>query len=115
MRGARPQGLTPQQLYAVLRAIETRFGRERRERWAARTLDLDIVAMDGLSGTFGAITLPHPRMHERAFVLGAAGRDRAGLAPPGPRRHAGDVLLAARSEIPISRLAVSEPETAPCG
>ena len=64
-----PAGLSPQQLYAVLRDIELSFGRERRDRWAARTLDLDIVAMEGRAGTFGAITLPHPRMHERAFVL----------------------------------------------
>lgn len=62
-------GFSPETLYEVLRQIESRFGRERRERWAARTLDLDIVAFDGFAGTFGAITLPHPRMHERAFVL----------------------------------------------
>jgi 2-amino-4-hydroxy-6-hydroxymethyldihydropteridine diphosphokinase len=62
-------GLAPQPLYETLAAIERRFGRERRERWAARTLDLDIVAMDGFVGTYGALTVPHPRMHERAFVL----------------------------------------------
>jgi 2-amino-4-hydroxy-6-hydroxymethyldihydropteridine diphosphokinase len=64
-----PAGLSPQPLYERLRAIELNFGRERRERWAARTLDLDIVALDGFVGTFGAITLPHPRMHKRSFVL----------------------------------------------
>jgi len=61
--------VSPQALYRSLRAIELQFGRERRERWAARTLDLDILAMDGLLGTFGEVTLPHPRMQERAFVL----------------------------------------------
>lgn len=60
---------TPQHLYAALRAIEMQFGRERRERWGPRTLDLDIVSMNDLAGTFGEITLPHPRMQERAFVL----------------------------------------------
>jgi len=60
--------LQPQPLYETLAAIERRFGRERRIRWAPRTLDLDIIAMDGFVGTFGEITLPHPRMHERAFV-----------------------------------------------
>lgn len=64
-----PQGLNPQPLYQTLYEIEARFGRERRERWASRTLDLDIVAMGQLSGEFGGVTLPHPRMHERAFVL----------------------------------------------
>jgi 2-amino-4-hydroxy-6-hydroxymethyldihydropteridine diphosphokinase len=64
-----PGGATPQQLYAVLREIERSFGRERRERWGPRTLDLDILAIGELAGTFGDITLPHPRMHVRAFVL----------------------------------------------
>lgn len=59
----------PQALYDVLREIETRYGRERREKWAARTLDLDIVAMDGFVGTFGDIRLPHGRLDKRAFVL----------------------------------------------
>ncbi len=60
---------TPQSLYAVLRDVEARFGRERRTRWAARTLDLDIIAVDGVAGDFEGIEIPHPRMHERAFVL----------------------------------------------
>jgi 2-amino-4-hydroxy-6-hydroxymethyldihydropteridine diphosphokinase len=64
-----PQGLSPQPLYQTLREIEAQFGRERRERWASRTLDLDIIAMDGCEGTLDGLTLPHPRMHERAFVL----------------------------------------------
>ncbi len=64
-----PGSRSPQELYGVLRQIEARFGRERRERWAPRTLDLDIVAIDDLAGVFGSIELPHPRMHERAFVL----------------------------------------------
>jgi 2-amino-4-hydroxy-6-hydroxymethyldihydropteridine diphosphokinase len=56
-------------VYETLRAIEMQFGRDRREIWAARTLDLDIVVMDNLVGEFDGIVLPHPRMHERAFVL----------------------------------------------
>lgn len=64
-----PAGVSPQALYDVLRQIELQFGRERRERYAARTLDLDVVAIDGRSGAFGGIALPHPRMHERPFVL----------------------------------------------
>lgn len=62
-------GLAPQPLYEVLAAIERRFGRDRREKWAPRTLDLDIVAMDGFVGVFEGVDLPHPRMGERAFVL----------------------------------------------
>jgi 2-amino-4-hydroxy-6-hydroxymethyldihydropteridine diphosphokinase len=63
------EGASPQELWEALRATELRFGRERRERWAARTLDLDIIAIEGVEGAFGEITIPHPRMQERAFVL----------------------------------------------
>lgn len=64
-----PVGLKPEALYRTLRAIEQRFGRTRRDRWDARTLDLDILAMDGFVGAFGELSLPHARMHERRFVL----------------------------------------------
>ncbi len=66
---ADPGALGPEALYLKLRAIETDFGRERRERWGPRTLDLDILAMEGFVGEFGPLTLPHKRLHERAFVL----------------------------------------------
>ena len=62
-------GVSPEALYGRLRDIELRFGRERRDQWQARTLDLDIVAIGGVVGAFGEVRLPHPRMHERAFVL----------------------------------------------
>jgi 2-amino-4-hydroxy-6-hydroxymethyldihydropteridine diphosphokinase len=65
-----PGALGPEGLYAVLAEVERSFGRERRRRWAARTLDLDILDFRGLiqAGTHG-LKLPHPRMSERAFVL----------------------------------------------
>ncbi|MBL8537230.1 MAG: 2-amino-4-hydroxy-6-hydroxymethyldihydropteridine diphosphokinase [Hyphomonadaceae bacterium] len=59
----------PPGLYELLLGVERRFGRDRRERWAARTLDLDILAIEGAVGRFGDLELPHARMHERAFVL----------------------------------------------
>jgi len=62
-------GLEPQPLYEKLAAIERSFGRDRREKWASRTLDLDIVAMEGFVGLFEHVELPHPRMQDRAFVL----------------------------------------------
>ena len=50
------------------RAEETR-GRLRSRRWGPRTLDVDVVSVDGLSSASPRLTLPHPRAHERAFVL----------------------------------------------
>ena len=83
------QGVSPQALLKTLRGIELQFGRERRERWAARTLDLDIIAMEGFEGAFGEVTLPHPRMQERSFVLAPL----AEIAPDW--RHPVSGLLAA--------------------
>lgn len=82
----------PRALYDVLRAIEQRFGRERRERWGARTLDLDIVAMGDLLGSFDGIELPHPRMAERAFVLAPLAELEPGWRHPVLGRKAAALL-----------------------
>lgn len=62
-------GREPEQVFAILLEVERVFGRVRRDRWGARTLDLDILAMGEFAGAFGGISLPHARMAERAFVL----------------------------------------------
>jgi 2-amino-4-hydroxy-6-hydroxymethyldihydropteridine diphosphokinase len=61
--------LAPRPLLHELLAIEDVCGRFRREVWGPRTLDLDIIAYDGVEMETGALTLPHPRARERAFVL----------------------------------------------
>ena len=62
--------LGPAELLALLHRIEDRFGRKRRMRNEPRVLDLDLLDYDGrvLPAGTGPM-LPHPRMHERAFVL----------------------------------------------
>ena len=54
---------------AALHRIERRFGRVRIERNAARVLDLDLLDFAGMVSASSNLALPHPRMHERAFVL----------------------------------------------
>jgi 2-amino-4-hydroxy-6-hydroxymethyldihydropteridine diphosphokinase len=61
--------IRPEALLASLQAIETRFGRRRSEPNAARTLDLDLIDLDGLIRDTPDPILPHPRTHQRAFVL----------------------------------------------
>ena len=56
-------------LLEALQRIETEHGRERRERWGARTLDLDILLYGDLRIDTPELTVPHPRMAERNFVL----------------------------------------------
>lgn len=61
--------LAPSVLLGYLHAVETRHGRERRERWGDRTLDLDLVAYGDVVSADPLLLLPHPRAAERDFVL----------------------------------------------
>ena len=63
--------LDPHALLATLQKIEVQFGRDRsrERRWGPRTLDLDLLAYGDLSMREPELTLPHPRVFERAFVL----------------------------------------------
>jgi 2-amino-4-hydroxy-6-hydroxymethyldihydropteridine diphosphokinase len=61
--------LSAAQLLAALQDIERRHGRERPYANAPRTLDLDLLLYDEAAFESAMLTLPHPRMHQRAFVL----------------------------------------------
>ncbi len=61
--------LAPEALWEVLHGIEQQLGRERRERWAARRVDLDLLLYGERVLRTPQLTIPHPRMHERLFVL----------------------------------------------
>ena len=63
--------LDPHALLFVLHKVEQKFGRDRatERRWGPRTLDLDLIAYDSVSIDKPELTLPHPRLFERAFVL----------------------------------------------
>jgi 2-amino-4-hydroxy-6-hydroxymethyldihydropteridine diphosphokinase len=62
-------GLSADRLLAELQDIENRHGRARSFANAPRTLDLDLLTFDGLEMASERLTLPHPRIQERAFVL----------------------------------------------
>ncbi len=95
--------LAPQALLDVLQTVERTFGRDRAKerRWGPRTLDLDLIAYDDLALQSEALTLPHPRLFERAFVL-------VPLAEMAPQRKIGGrsvkAALAALSSAGIERL-----------
>lgn len=93
--------LPPLALLAALQAIEQRHGRERPYRNAPRTLDLDLLLYGGQSIDLPTLTVPHPRMHERAFVL----RPLMDLAPGLTLAQGGLAALLARcADQPIRRL-----------
>jgi 2-amino-4-hydroxy-6-hydroxymethyldihydropteridine diphosphokinase len=61
--------LTPRQLLGVCHRLESAAGRVRGERWGPRTLDVDILLMEGLAVDTPDLQLPHPRMLDRNFVM----------------------------------------------
>lgn len=61
--------LEPVDLLAKMQEIELAAGRERIEHWGPRTLDLDLITADEIIMNTNVLTLPHPRAHERRFVL----------------------------------------------
>jgi 2-amino-4-hydroxy-6-hydroxymethyldihydropteridine diphosphokinase len=61
--------LSPRELLTLAHEVELAAGRTRGLRWGPRTLDVDLISYDAYVSTDPAVTLPHPRAHERAFVL----------------------------------------------
>jgi 2-amino-4-hydroxy-6-hydroxymethyldihydropteridine diphosphokinase len=80
--------LDPPALLHELKAIEREFGRRGGRRWGCRVLDLDLVAWSGGQWRSRSLTVPHPALEKRSFVLGPL----AAIAPSWPVRGA----LAAR-------------------
>ena len=75
--------LAPEALLALCLAVERQLGRERRERWGPRVIDIDLLTYDDRMMTTESLTLPHPRLTSRAFVL-------APLAEIAPQLTIGD-------------------------
>ncbi len=78
-------GLGPGQLLSELHRIERAHGRDRasEQRWGPRLIDLDLLLFDDLIMDEPELTIPHPRMHERAFVLGPLAEIAPDLVHPG--------------------------------
>ena len=87
---------------ASLFAIEAAFGRVRSVKNAPRTLDLDLLLYGGQTLDLPGLTLPHPRMTERAFVLAPLAEIAPDLKIPGHGRAAD--LLSAVADQPVERL-----------
>ena len=62
-------GLEPESLLTYLKQLEAELGREQNFRWGPRLIDLDILFYDDLVINTPPLVIPHPRLHERAFVL----------------------------------------------
>jgi len=79
-------------LLGGLQTLEQRFGRQRREHWGPRSLDLDLLWWGDLFCRGEALELPHPRLGERSFVLAPLAAIDPGLVPPGAAAPAAALL-----------------------
>lgn len=61
--------LSPQELLELCHDLETQADRVREVRWGPRTLDVDVIYVDGITMDDPHLTIPHPRAHERNFVM----------------------------------------------
>jgi 2-amino-4-hydroxy-6-hydroxymethyldihydropteridine diphosphokinase len=77
----------PRSLLDDLLALERAFGRVGGERWGPRLLDLDLLWCGACRLGEPALTLPHPRLHQRRFVLEPLAAIDPALSPPGGRGH----------------------------
>jgi 2-amino-4-hydroxy-6-hydroxymethyldihydropteridine diphosphokinase len=96
-------GLSAAQLLDELQAIETRHGRSRSFANAPRTLDLDLLLFGDCTIQTPQLAIPHPRMHERAFVLEPLLEIAPGVVIPG--RGAARALLSGCAGQSVQRIA----------
>jgi len=89
--------LEPRALLGVLLDVERRLGRVRDERWGPRTIDLDLLLYGDVVLDEPGLTVPHPRLHERAFALEPLQELDPELAVPG-RGSVADLLAALAGE-----------------
>jgi len=90
--------LSPRTLLAGLLAIELSRGRDRgaEPRWGPRTLDLDLLLYGDRVIDEPGLTVPHPRLHERPFVLEPASEIASGMVAPGHGATIGELLARLR-------------------
>lgn len=97
--------LEPHELHSHLKRIENDLGRpEKRGRNAPRTLDLDILYAGALQIADETLTIPHPRLHERRFVLQPLADIRPNLLLPGRSQNVGDLLNALPPSSEVNRI-----------
>ncbi len=87
--------LPPRELLAALRQVERAAGRERRVRWGARTLDLDLLLYADLALEAPGLTVPHPAIASRRFVLAPLAELCPGRVVPGTGATVAQLLAAA--------------------
>jgi 2-amino-4-hydroxy-6-hydroxymethyldihydropteridine diphosphokinase len=95
--------LTAQACLTEMLAIEKEFGRERKERWGPRSLDLDILFYGGMIITEADLVIPHPRISERKFILTPLAEIAPMYVDPVSGQTANAMLLACEDTSEVNR------------
>lgn len=90
--------LEPSVLLERLLSIEDRMGRIREKKWGPRNIDLDILLYDDRTVCSERLTIPHPRMHERRFVLAPLAQIAPDLLHPRLKKSVEELLAVCRDE-----------------
>ena len=91
--------IAPPALLDRLLEIERELGRVRRQKWGARTIDLDLLLYGDRRIVSPILTVPHPRLHERRFVLEGLVELCPDLSVPGQNRTVRQLLDACKGEV----------------
>ncbi|TVQ52247.1 MAG: 2-amino-4-hydroxy-6-hydroxymethyldihydropteridine diphosphokinase [Spirulina sp. DLM2.Bin59] len=97
--------LDPEDLLNHLLGIEQQFGRVRRERWGPRSLDLDLLFYGDRTLDLPHLTLPHPRMGDRPFVLVPL----ADIAPHWQHPHQGETVIQRLAQLDCQGVELFDP------
>jgi len=97
-------GLTADKLLEVLIGIETAMGREKRKKWESREIDLDILFYDEVIDESPKLTLPHPEIQNRSFVLEPLKEIAPDLSHPRLRKTVRELAEALQNPLKIERI-----------
>lgn len=96
--------LDPEALMQTLLEIEQSLGRERKERYGPRSIDIDILFFDTLVYHSSVVTIPHPAMQERKFVLKPLAELAPDLIHPVFHQSVQELLSQCKDELPVKKI-----------
>ena len=97
--------LAPEEVLQTILAIEKKLGRERAEKWAARTIDIDILFYDLMIINHVNLVIPHPFLQERAFALAPLAELAPNLEHPILKKTIKTLLANLASDLSVRKLA----------
>jgi len=96
--------LTPLEVLQMTQQIEKRMGREKREHWGERLIDIDILLFEDIRVNTPALTIPHPELINRRFALVPLNEIATTLIHPIHHQSIAQLLLACKDPLPVERV-----------